>query len=156
MARIKHSELATQLVIEGALGVFGGKELKGQLPVTPHVLSDREAQDVGLPPGGTVLYYPIDSKGVFFDMVGSRAIVWYSGADADRALSLFDSELKRAYPSAKQLVDTAHPDASEMRIRAYDVKLADGMMATVEVSYSKQGVSPPKFSAQVVAMAIKN
>ena len=155
MARMKHSELAAKLVVEGALAAIGGT-VRGQLPVKPTTLNDEQAQALGLPAGGTTLYYELDDKGVFFDSVGSRVAVWYSGADADRALAVLDAELKRHYPNTKQVVDADHPDASGMRVRAYDVKIRDGVMATVEVSYSKPGQRPPKFSAQVVGMVIKN
>lgn len=155
MARMKHSELAAKLVVEGALAAFAGT-LRGQLPVKPTVLTDDVAQALGLPPSGTTLYYQLDEKGVFFDSAGSRAAVWYSGADAERALGVLEAELKRQYPNTKQVIDADHPEASGMRLRAYDVKIRDGLMATVEVSYSKPGARPPKFSAQVVGMAIKN
>lgn len=155
MAQMKHSELAVRLIVEGALGAFAGT-VSGQLPIKPEVLTDREAQDIGLPPGGTTLYYPLGDKGVFFDTAGSRIAVWYSGADADKALGALDAALKRTYADTKQVIDAVHPEVSDMRVRAYDVKLADGLMATVEVSYSKPGVRPPKFSAQIVGMGIKN
>lgn len=155
MARIKHSELAARLIVEGAIGAFKG-DVSGQLPVKPEVLTDREAQDIGLPPGGTTLYYPLDDKGVFFDTAGSRMAVWYSGADADRAPGVLEAELKRRYPNSKQVIDAVHPTASDMRVRAYDVKIGEGLLATIEVSYSKPGVRPAKFSAQIVGMAIKN
>jgi len=155
MARMRHSELAAKLIVEGAIGALAGT-VRGQLPVKPTALNDEQAQALGLPPGGTTLYYELDDKGVFFDTVGSRAAVWYSGADADRALSVLEGELKRQYPNTKQVVDGDHPDASGMRVRAYDVRIRDGLMATVEVSYSKPGQRPPKFSAQVVGMVIKN
>jgi len=156
MAGIKHSELASRIIIEGALGALKGEQPKGQLPVKPEVLTDREAQDLGLPPGGTVLYYPLAEKGVFFDMAGSRMVVWFSGGDAERAPDAFDAALKRAHPGAKQVIDAAHPAESDLRVRAYDVKLAEGLMATIEVTYTKPGAHLPKFSALVVGMAIKN
>lgn len=155
MAQIKHSELATRLIVEGAIGMFRG-DISGQLPVKPEVLSDREAQDLGLPPDGTTLYYPLGEKGVYFDSAGSRMVAWYSGADAERAPAVFETELKRRYPEAKQVIDADHPTASDMRMRAYDVKIGEGLLATIEVSYSKPGARPPKFSAQIVGMAIKN
>ncbi|MDZ4691224.1 hypothetical protein [Terricaulis sp.] len=157
MAKIRHSELAVMLVMDGSLRVLKGEQLKGQVPVKPEVLSDREAQDLGLPPGGTVLCYPLGETPLFFDMAGSRMVIWYSGADADRAAPLLDAELKRAYPGGvKQVIDTEHPQESDLRIRAYDVKLSDGLMATIEVSYTKPGADKPKFSALIVGMAIKN
>jgi len=153
---IKHSELAARIVVEGALTVLQGKTPSGQLPVKPEVLTDKEAQDLGLPPGGTVLCYPMAQTPVFFDMAGPRMVVWYSGADADRAVDVFDKTLKRSYPDNKMVIDAEHPQQSDLRVRAYDVKLGDGMMATVEVSYSKAGAHKPKFSAIIVGMAIKN
>jgi len=156
MAKIKHSELAARIIVEGALGSLKGEQPKGQLPVKPEVLTDREAEDLGLPPGGTVLYYPLADKGVFFDMAGSRMVVWYSGGDAEHGPGVLDAALKRAYSSTKQVIDAAHPTESDLRVRAYDVKLGEGLMATIEVTYTKPGAYPPKFSALVVGMAIKN
>lgn len=155
MAQIKHSELATRLIVEGAIGMFKG-DISGQLPIKPEVLTDREAHEIGLPPGGTTLYYPLGEKGVFFDSAGSRMVAWYSGADADRAPAVFETELKRRFPHAKQVIDADHPTASDMRMRAYDVKIGEGLLATIEVSYSKPGARPAKFSAQIVGMAVKN
>ncbi|HYD89704.1 MAG TPA: hypothetical protein VEA80_19640 [Vitreimonas sp.] len=153
---IKHSELASRIVVEGALTVLQGKNPRGQLPVKPEVLTDREAQDLGMPPGGTVLCYPLGQTPVFFDMAGSRMVVWYSGADADRAVDVFDKTLKQSYPGNKMVIDAEHPQESDLRVRAYDVKLGEGMMATIEVSYSKPNAHKPKFSAIIVGMAIKN
>ncbi|MBC7768962.1 MAG: hypothetical protein H7124_09255 [Phycisphaerales bacterium] len=154
--KIKHSELAARIIVEGALTILQGKTPPGQLPVKPEVLSDREAEDLGLPPGGTVLCYPLGEKGVFFDMVGSRMVVWYNGADADRATGVLDAALKKAYPSTKLVIDAEHPQQSDLRVRAYDVKLSEGLMATIEVSYAKPGAYAAKFSAIVVGMAIKH
>lgn len=155
MANITHRELATRLVIDAALGGIAGT-VKGQLPVSPTILTDESARALGMPSGTTAIYYPLGDKGVFFDIAGSRIAVWYSGADADRAPALLDSELKRAYPQSKQVKDEVHPEESSQRLRLYDVKLGDGRMANVEVSYSKPGQQPPKFGVQIVALAIKN
>lgn len=153
---IKHSELAARIVIEGALTALKGQTPRGQLPVKPEVLTDDEAQRMGLPPGGTVLCYPLGQTPVFFDMEASRMSVWYSGADADRALEVFDKALKQAYPVAKLVIDAEHPQESDLRVRAYDVKLDDGLMTTIEVSYPRANAHKPKFSAIIVGMAIKN
>lgn len=153
---IKHSEFAARIVVEGALNVLQGKDPPGQLPVTPDVLTDRQAQDMGLPPGGTVLCYPLGASPLFFDMAGTRMVVWYSGADADKAADVLDRALKQAYPAIKMLIDVDHPKESDLRVRAYDVKLGEGLMATIEVSYPRPGAYKPKFSAIIVGMAIKN
>jgi hypothetical protein len=156
MAKITHSELATRLIVEGALNAIT-ETVRGRMPIEPVMLSDADAVRLGLPPGGSTLFYPVSGdSGVFFDVTDSRMAAWYSGADADRALALFDKSLRDAHREAKQVADAAHPDDSSMRLRAYDVKLGNGRMATIEVSYSKPGVKPPKFSATVVAMALKN
>lgn len=155
MANLTHRELASRLVIDAALGGIAGT-VSGQLPIEPTVLTDESARMLGMPTGTTALYYPLGEKGVFFDIAASRIAVWYSGADADRAAAHLDAELKRAYPQAKQVKDEQHPDESGLRVRLYDVKLGQGRMANVEVSYSKPGERMPKFGVQIVALAIKN
>ncbi|MCC6193334.1 MAG: hypothetical protein IT518_02605 [Burkholderiales bacterium] len=155
MANITHRELAARLVIDAALRGMDGT-VSGQLPVSPTVLTDESARVLGMPTGTTALHYQIGERGVFFDIAGSRIAVWYSGADADRAPAHLDAELKRAYPQAQQVKDEPHPEESSQRVRRYDVKLGQGRMANVEVSYSKPGERTPKFGVQIVALAIKN
>lgn len=155
MAAITHSELAVRIVVDGALAA-ATDTISGQLPIKPVILSDEQARDLGLPGGGLVLYYALGERtGVFFDSAGARMMVWFSGGDAERAPQLLDQELKRAYRDLKQVVDADNPKESSMRVRAYDVMLGNGRMATIEVSYTKPGVKPPRFSAQIVNMAIK-
>lgn len=155
MAAMTHSELAVRIVVEGALAA-ATDTLSGQLPIKPVILSDEQARDLGLPPGGLVLYYALGERtGVFFDSAGARMMVWFSGGDAERAPQLLDQALRGAYRDLKQVIDADHPKESSMRVRAYDVKFGNGRMATIEVSYTRPGVNPPRFSAQIVNMAIK-
>jgi hypothetical protein len=154
MAAITHSELAVRIV-EGALAA-ATDTVSGQLPIKPTILSDEQARDLGLPAGGLVLYYPLGERtGVFFDSAGARMMIWFSGGDAERAPQLLDQRLRGAYRDLKQVVDADHPKETAMRVRAYDVMLGNGRMATVEVTYTKPGVTPQRFSAQIVNMAIK-
>lgn len=154
MATPTHSELAAKL-IEGTLGAIGGT-LRGQLPIVPSVLSDAQRQDLGIEPGeGETLFYQLSKSGVFVDVTGSRATIWFSGADSDRALGAVDSMLKRAYPKAKQAKDEADARDTALRVRTYDVTVGNGKMATVEVSYPA-GKQSQKFVAQVIAMHVKN
>ncbi len=155
MAALTHSELAVRIIVEGALAA-ATDSVSGQLPIKPTILTDEQARDLGLPPGGLVLYYALGERtGVFFDSAGARMMVWFSGGDAGRAPQLLDQELRGAYRDLKQVVDADHPKESSMRVRAYDVRFGNGRMATIEVTYSKPGVTPPRFSAQIVNMAIK-
>jgi hypothetical protein len=155
MASLTHSELAVRIVTEGALAAITGT-VSGQLPIKPVVLNSQQARDMGLPSDGLVLYYPLGERtGVYFDSAGARMLVWFSGGDADRAPAHLDQTLRRLYRDAKQVIDADHPGDQALRLRAYDVLLGNGRMATIEVSYSKPGVSPARFSAQIVGMAIK-
>jgi len=155
MSKLSPSELAARIVTEGALPSIT-QTVRGQLPIEPVVLTDSEAAQLGLAEGGTTLLYRLGDTNVFFDMAVSRMIVWFSGGDAHKALATLEGALKRTYPQAKQAADEAHPNESGMRMRSFDVKLADGQAAIVEASYPEPNQRPGRFAVQVTAMAIKN
>lgn len=155
MAKMTHSEVAAKLIVEGILGTLAGT-VKGKLGIDPVVLTEREATSMGIPTGsGAPMFYPVDGKtGVFLDVLWSRTAVWYEAADAGRAAAAVEAMLKKAYPAAKMANDTPDPDDPLMHLRVYDVKLPDERMATIEMRTST--VAPPRFSAQIIAMGIKN
>lgn len=156
MAALTHSELAAKLIVEGAVGVIAGT-VKGKLPVEPMILTEREASDLGIPPGaGAPMFYPVGKSGVFFDVLWSRMAVWYTGADAERAPAVVEAMLKKAYPAAKMGADRDDPDAPGTHLRVFDVPLPDSKLATIEMRFSKPGAAQPRFSAQIIVMGVKN
>lgn len=155
MARITQSELAARLVVEACLPAIT-ETVRGELPIEPVLLTDSEAARFGLAEGGTTLLYPLGDSGVFFDMAVSRMMVWFSGGDADKALPTLEAMLKKKYPQATLGGEGPHPENSSLRVRNYDVKLGNGRVATLEISYPVKGAHPPRFAVQVIAMALKN
>ena len=151
----KHSEVVAQLVVEAAIAGIAGT-VRGKFPIAPMVLNQQQCAELGLPPGSDTMFYPLDRSGVFYDVDEARSTIWYTGADAPRALMTVEHALKRAYPDARQAKDEDDPREAEMRVRTYDVKLPQGRLAVVQLSYPTANSRAPKFVAQVTAMVVKN
>ena len=152
----KHSEVVAQLVVEAAIAGIAGT-VRGKFPIAPVVLNEQQCAELGLPPGSNTLFYPVDkSTGVFYDIDEARSTIWYSGADATRALGVVENAVKRAYATAKQAKDEDDPREADMRVRTYDIKLPQAKLAIVQLSYPAANArAAPKFVAQVTAMVIK-
>ena len=142
--------LLSALVIDGALATVGGT-VRGKAPVEPVVLSPEEHQRIGVPADRLVLFYPAEDDGVFFDVGGSTATIYFRGGDCGSALQVFEQALKRAYPSAKQLDDAVNALSPEMRSRAYEVDLGQNKLAVVDVAYPAPGKSGRQFAVRVFA-----
>lgn len=154
-AGLTHSQLATKLLVEGCLANIAGN-VQGRMPVAPVALTHIERADIGLPEGGNTLFYPLATTGVFFDLEGPKATVWFTDADYDRALDLFEAAMKRAFPRTKQLKDVANPKEANVRFRAYEVDFGNSRLAVVEVDYAKRGAATKRFAVRVTAQARKN
>ena len=150
----KHSEVVAQLLVEAAIAGVAGN-VRGKFPIAPVILTAQQCGELGLPPGSNTMFYPLDKSGVFYDVDGSCSTIWYSGADAPKALSTVENAVKRAYPTAKQAKDEDDPREADMRVRTYDVKLPQGRLAIVQLSYPMPQARTPKFVAQVTAMVVK-
>ena len=107
-AGVTHSELATKLIVEGALAGIAGT-VQGQMPMAPVILTALERADMGMPQTGHTMFYPVPPTGVFFDLDGAQCSVWFMGADGDVALSRVDAAMKRAFSKTKQLKDDVDP-----------------------------------------------
>src|SRR5690349_6197872 len=130
---MKPSEAVAQLVVEAAIAGVAGT-VRGKFPIAPVILNAQQCGELGLPPGSNTMFYPLDKSGVFYDVDDARSTIWYSGADAPRALSTVEAAVLRAYPSAKQAMDENDPREADMRVRTYDVKLPQGRLAIVQLS----------------------
>jgi hypothetical protein len=153
-AGLTHSQLATKLLVEGCLANIAGN-VQGRMPMAPIQLTALERADAGLPQGGSTLFYPLDVSGVFIDLMGTKATVWFTDADYDRALDTFEAAMKGAFPRTKQLKDSADPRDADARLRTYEVDLGGSRLALVDVEYVKRGAASKRFIARVVAQARK-
>lgn len=152
MAGMSHSELAAKLIVEGCVAHAAGK-VQGKMPMPPIPLSELERADIGLKQGGQTLFYPLPPTGVFIDMGGVVASVWFTQADSDRGLGAVEKALKHAFPRAKQLKDGAHPTEKDMRQRLYEIDFGGSRLAALELDYPARGAE--KFVARISAQARK-
>lgn len=150
MAALSHSQLAATLFVDGCLANAAGAA-RGAVPIQPAVLTELERADIGLKQGGQTLFYPLPPTGVFVDLDGATATVWFNQADADRALDVVEQAMKRAYPRTRQLDDIAHPKDHGVRARGYDIDFGNGRMASVVIEYPERGAPPARFSSRVLA-----
>jgi hypothetical protein len=149
-AGLTHSQVAVML-IDGALAHIAGN-VQGKMPMKPERIEDIDRGSVGLKQGGQTLLYRVAKDGVFIDLTGSMATIWFVDADFDRALAATDALLKK-YRS-KQTKDEAL-EAPKHRRRVYDVDLGNGRLATVNVEYAERGADPQRFRVIVAAFARK-
>jgi hypothetical protein len=146
-----HSQLAA-LLVEGCLAHIGG-HVQGKVPVKPQPATELERASVGLKQGGQTLFYPLAQGGVYVDLSGAVATVWYVNGDYDRGLETLDASLKHA-PKVKQLEDKAQP-VPKHRARTYEVELGAKRLATVTAEYAERGAQPERFLVRVVAQVRK-
>ena len=151
---MKPSEAVAQLVVEAAIAGIAGT-VRGKFPIAPVVLNAQQCGELGLPPESNTMFFPLDKSGVFYDVDEARSTIWYTGADAAKALSTVENAVTRAYPGAKKSQDEDDPREPDMRFRTYDVKLPQGRLAIVQLSYPTPHSRAPKFVAQVTGMVIK-
>lgn len=153
-AGMSHSQLAAKLVVEGALAHIAGN-VQGMMPVKPITLTDLERADIKLAQGGTTLFYPLPPTGVFLDLHGPRASVWYTDADFTRGLETLEAAMKKAFPKTKQLKDGASPTEKNVRLRSYEVDFGNKRLALVEVEHADAKAATRKFVVRVTAQARK-
>ncbi|MBI3438009.1 MAG: hypothetical protein HY054_05055 [Proteobacteria bacterium] len=151
---MKPSEAVAQLVVDAAIAGIAGT-VRGKFPVAPVILNAQQCGELGLPPGSNTMFYPLDKSGVFYDVDEARSTIWYTGADAAKALATVEHAVTRAYPAAKRSNDEDDPREADMRVRTYDVKLPQGRLAIVQLSYPAPNSRAPKFVAQVTGMVVK-
>lgn len=143
-----HSQLAVML-IDGALAHIAGN-VQGTMPITPIPATELERAQVGLPQGGQTYFYPLGpSGGVYIDLSGSVASVWYMDGDYDRALAAMESSIKQKY-RVKQLGDEALPVPKQRR-RNYEVDFGNSRLAHVIVEYAERGATPARFLVKISA-----
>ncbi|MGD9968538.1 MAG: hypothetical protein AB7T59_18620 [Hyphomonadaceae bacterium] len=143
-----HSQLAVMLV-DGALAYIAGN-VQGKMPFAPIPATDVERAQVGLPQNGQTLFYGLGPEGgVFIDMSGSVATVWFMQGDYDRAIVALDAALKQKF-RVKQLSDQAQP-VPKQRTRDYEVDVGNSRLAHVVVEYAERGATPARFLVKIGA-----
>ena len=149
-AGLTHSQVAVML-IDGALAHIAGN-VQGKMPMKPEPVADIDRASVGLKPGGQTLLYRVEKDGVFIDLTGSHATVWFVDADFDRALAATDALMKKY--RAKQTKDEAL-EIPKQRRRVYDVDLGGGRLSTVNIEYAERGAQLQRLREIVAAIARK-
>lgn len=155
MAKMKHSEVAAKLAIEGAVSAIGGA-VKGHLGLTPRQLTAQDKIDLAMQDIGPTLYYELDQGGVMLQSDGAHTTIWYGGADYEKGINALDALVKKLYPDAKRAKDEPHASEPNMRLRTYDIKLPGNHLAIVDAIYATGKVKNPKFMIRVTAMARQN
>lgn len=155
MAKMKHSEVAAKLAIEGAVAAIGGT-VKGQIGITPRELTSQDKIDLAMLDIGPTLYYDLGDGGVLLQSDGAHTIIWYGGADYDKGITALDALVKKHYPEAKQSKDEPHSTEPNHRLRTYDIQLPGNHLALVDAIYASGRVQNPKFMIRVTAMARQN
>lgn len=155
MAKMKHSEVAAKLAIEGAVAAIGGT-VRGELGISPRQLTQHDKIDLGMQDIGPTLFYELDQGGVLLQSDGAHTTIWFSGADYDKGINVLDALVKRNYPEAKQSKDEPHSTEPNFRLRTYDIKLPANHLAIVDAIYPSGRVQNPKFMIRVTAMARQN
>jgi len=149
-AGMSHSQLAAMLAVNGCLAHIAGG-VRGAVPVEAVPVTELERNDIGLKQGGQTFFYPLPPEaGVFLDLNGAEASVWYNFGDIERGLAAVEQAMKQAYPRAKQLKDETHPTERGMRRRSYEVDLGNRRAALVALEYPDRG-GPKHFAAHIVA-----
>ncbi|OQW59164.1 MAG: hypothetical protein A4S17_01015 [Proteobacteria bacterium HN_bin10] len=143
-----HSQLAVML-IDGALAHVAGN-VQGKMPFAPVPATELERAEAGLPQNGQTYFYALgQAGGVYIDMSGSVATVWFMDGDYDRALAATDAAMKQKY-RVKQLGDEALPVPKQRR-RNYEVDCGNSRVAHVVVEYSEHGAKPARFWVKIGA-----
>jgi len=150
-AQLTNSKLAAQLV-EGCLAHIGGN-LQGKIPIEPIPATELERAGVGLQQGGQTLFYPLGDSGVFIDLNGAVATVWYTNGDYDRGLETLEATLKSTR-KLKQLSDDS-AGVPRHRTRSYEIELGGKRLAHVMVDYAERGAQPERFRVRIIAQVRK-
>lgn len=149
-AGLTHSQVAVML-IDGALAHIAGN-VQGKMPLAPETVTHFDRASVGLKPGGQTLLYRIGEDGVYVDLTGSLATIWYVGGDFDRGLAATDTLMKKY--RAKQLKDEAL-EVPKQRRRVYEVDFGNGRLSSVNVEYAERGAQWERLRVIVAAFARK-
>lgn len=145
---LTHADLAAKLVAEGALAISQGRQ-PAKMPVEAVVLSAEERKRIAANPGEFAVFYPVGESGVFLELGGSIARVWYEGVDAVGAIDTLDRALSKVKVS--RLSDSAHEKLKGMKRREYRVELDAKRFVKLSVTYPANKKVKQAFVVQLFA-----
>ncbi|MEZ5959743.1 MAG: hypothetical protein R3C30_04860 [Hyphomonadaceae bacterium] len=150
-AGLTHSQVAVML-IDGALAHIAGNARR-EMPFKGEPVDDLNRAMVGLKKSGQTMLYRVGTDGVFLDLDGPVAMVWFVGGDFDRALGAFEDMAKKNY-RVRQMSDEAL-EAPKQRRRMFEVDLGNKRLAVVAIDYAERGAEQLRFRAHISALARK-
>jgi hypothetical protein len=131
---LTHAELTVKLVVDGALRIAQGKT-PAEMPVGGVPLSDDEKVKADANPNALVVFYPVGDTGVFMQMDGNHARVWYTGVDTDGAVAMLEKAIQKAHPDATFKDEQPHLSAHGMNARLYRVPIDATRYLAVEATF---------------------
>jgi hypothetical protein len=150
-AALTHQDMAIKLVVEGALRIVRGQK-PAQMPIEALPLTDEEKEKAGANPKALVVFYPVGDTGVFLQMLGHQARVWFTGADCDGVVAKLEQAINTAYPGSTFNEEKPHMFAPKTNVRLYNVPVDDKRFATVEATYPIDREAKQQFAVRVYAL----
>lgn len=150
-APLTHQELAIKLVVEGALRVVTGKT-PSEMPVQALPLTDAEKEKAGANPKALVVFYPAGDTGVFMQMLGHQARVWFIGVDCDGVVAKLEQAINQAYPGSTFNDEKPHMFAPKTNVRLYQVPVDDKRFAQIEATYPIDREARQQFAVRIYAL----
>jgi hypothetical protein len=148
LAELTHAELAAKLVAEGFLNIVQGR-LPAQIPVPALPLENAEEKRLaGASPTALVVHYPVGESGVFLQMDGHQARVWYHSVDTDGAVATLEKAIIAAHPNAKFVQHAPH-SVTGMGVRVYRLEVDAKRFATIEATFPIDRTLQQRFSVRV-------
>jgi len=148
---LTHADLAVRLVVDGALRIAHGKT-PAQMPVQAVPLNDEEKAKADANPDALVVFYPVGETGVFMQMHGNHARVWYTGADCDGVVAMLEKAINKAYPAATFKDEQPHLSAHGTNVRLYHVPVDPKHFVSVEATYPIDRRVRQQFAVRVHAL----
>jgi len=149
LAELTHAELTAKLVAEGCLNIVQGR-MPAQMPVQALPLPEVEKKQAGANPDALVVFYPVGETGVFFQMDGHQARVWYKGVNTEGAVATLERAILAAHPNAKFIQHSPHPTQGT-GVRLYRLDVDPKHFAVIEATFPIDRTLPQKFSVRVYA-----
>ena len=147
---LTHSQFVAKLVAEGLLSIVQGK-LPAEMPIKAVPMTPEEKMKAGANPEALAVFYPLGGSGVFMQMRGAQARIWYVGENCDTAVEELEKAIKRAFPTAGFTNQRVHPDGPHTHVRLYHVPISERRFITVEATYSVDRTVLQKFVVRLHA-----